>query len=493
VGQSITAAADGAESETLEYMYQTYEASALVEECVLLSDAYAPPDTLVITGDILDSDGSIPLEAGKRYLVWGVYSAPQIIQVGFNEWAEDGSDAPTLTLGHQMLYSGVFEEDIQLINGKYQARKRMLDAYPVCTELAQGTSGEVFLSSVEGETWKNVRELCDVTRQSVPVIATQKLESMLAFNTLQTPIIQGRSFTEAEYESAAKVCVIGSEFAVKNDIHIGDTLPLSFYDTHISSNHQRFWDSGYVSLTVVEPYLPGTQRGEAGNYIVVGIYQSTGFRRGIYNFSPNTVFLPGGQAALPGILNADSSSGEDSVTSELPVLYSIVLKNGSVERFEQEMAQQGFADCFLYYDQGYAQVQGSIETLERNAVRLFAFSAALGAVSALLYALLYALWARRTAVSMRLMGMKGGSAFGQAMEGALLATLAALPFSMLAGYLLFDNAATFVIGEGSDIRYRFENALLAAAAQLVIGGVASLCFLSGILVKNPLKLLKKVR
>ena len=492
VGQSITAAADGGESRTLEYMYQTYEASALVEECVLLSDAYAPPDTLMVTGDILDADGNIPLEAGKRYLIWGVYCAPQIMQVGFNEWEEDVSDAPTLTLGHQMLYPGGFEEDIQLINGKYHARKRVLDAYPVCAELAEGTSAEDFLSSVAGETWENVRELCDVTRQSVPVIATQKLESMLAFNTLQTPIVQGRSFTEAEYESAAKVCVLGSEYAVKNGIHIGDMLPLSFYDTHISST-QRPWDGGYVSLTVVEPYLPGTQRSGAENYIVVGIYQSTGFRHGNFNFSPNTVFLPGGEAALPGILNADSSSGGDSAASELPVLYSIVLKNGSVERFEQEMAEQGFADCFLYYDQGYAQAQGSIETLERNAVRLLAFSAALGAASALLYALLYALWARRTAVSMRLMGIKGASAFGQAMEGALLTALTTLPFGMLAGYLLFFKAAAVVIGEGSDIRYRFEYALLAAAAQLVAGGAASLGFLAGILAKNPLKLLKKVR
>jgi hypothetical protein len=492
VGQTITAsAADCSDSTTLEYTYLTYEASASVEECVLLNDAYAPPDTLKITGDILSTDGNIPLTVGKRYLIWGVYYAPQIIQVGLNEWEIDPDDVPALTLGHDMLYPGGFaEEDFQLLNGKNHAAKHMLEKYPICIELPDGMNAEAFLTSAAGEAWKSVRELCDVTYQSVPVIATQKLESMLEFNTNQTPIIEGRSFTEEEYKSVAKVCVIGSEYAVKNGLHIGDTLSLSFYDASIYPSEIPL---RAILLTVVGPYLPDTQRSEADSYTVIGLYQSTGFRLSNYSFSPNTVFLPGGEAALPENLSAESSSSQELSVTTLPVLYSLVLKNGSVELFEQEMAEQGFVGCFLYYDQDYAHAQVSIETLANNASRLFAFCSALGVVSTLLYALLYALWARRTAVSMRLIGVRRSTALGEATTGAALTALIALPFGALAGYLLFNSAAALVFNAGSAIRYSLGGALLAAAAQLMLSVLASLGFSAGILIKNPLKLLGKAR
>jgi len=154
---------------------------------------------------------------------------------------------------------------------------------------------------------------------------------------------------------------------------------------------------------------------------------------------------------------------------------------------------QGFANCFLYYDQGYAQAQGSIDALARNAARVCALGSALSAVSALLFALLYALWARRAAITMRLLGAKRTSAFCEAAAGALLAALIAVSAGMAAGYLLFGRAAVLVFGAGSAAQFSVNRALLAAGAQFLFAGLASLCLLTGILTKNPLRLMGKAR
>ena len=114
-GSSTQASADGVETSTIEYMQIAYEANATVEECVLRNDAYAPPDTLRISGNILGAAGSIPLEAGKRYLIWGIYNAPQIIQTGPDEWKADPDDVPALTLGHSLVYNNSEVEEENLL------------------------------------------------------------------------------------------------------------------------------------------------------------------------------------------------------------------------------------------------------------------------------------------------------------------------------------------------------------------------------------------
>lgn len=94
---------------------------------------------------------------------------------------------------------------------------------------------------------------------------------------------------------------------------------------------------------------------------------------------------------------------------------------------------------------------------------------------------------------MRLLGAKRTSAFCEAAAGALLAALIAVSAGMAAGYLLFGRAAVLVFGAGSAAQFSVNRALLAAGAQFLFAGLASLCLLTGILTKNPLRLMGKAR
>ena len=89
---------DGEIEET--YSAKSYSITADVNECVLIHEDYPLPERLVLDGDIMDEDGNIPFEKGKRYLVWGEYTGQPIEQTGPDEWNINKGVLPRLQVGH---------------------------------------------------------------------------------------------------------------------------------------------------------------------------------------------------------------------------------------------------------------------------------------------------------------------------------------------------------------------------------------------------------
>lgn len=64
-----------------------------------MHEDYAPPEKLILRGNIMDSNGNIPFERGKRYLVWGTFQAQTIEQTGPDKYDINEESTAVLDLG----------------------------------------------------------------------------------------------------------------------------------------------------------------------------------------------------------------------------------------------------------------------------------------------------------------------------------------------------------------------------------------------------------
>ncbi len=472
--------------EEIPYTEVSYEINAKVESCVLLHEDYDSPEELLIKGDIMDYNGEVPFKEGKRYLVWGTYEGQQIEQTGPDSWGVIEESDAILWLGDHHVYNRPFPDigDLEELNGKLYYINKMPDEYPVCEEVPEGVEIEEFMSREDNKVWHDtINYMCDITLHSLPVITTNRLDSILLFNNREAYIIEGRAFDASEYANGEKVCIVNAEYAVKNGLSIGDRITFFTYNTDYGISKDFLGSIGEErNVLHAEPYSPDAELGEAEEYTVVGIYRSPGFIYGNFSFSPNTVFVPAASTAPPPPL-------EGYETDNLEVLYSIVLKNGMADAFEAELEAQGYGGCFLYFDQGYAQASEGIGAMTLNAGRLMLFSGVLFLTAAVLFAYLYTRWAGQTAGIMRLVGTTPGQVFSGMSACALLAAAVSLAAGCTISYFLYDGICTAVFGvEGGEMAYSALWTLTAAAVGLILIMGACMCFFIRAVSGNPMRM-----
>lgn len=331
-------------------------------------------------------DGSIPFEAGKTYLVRGFYQDYPMIETengpvpsnelglsysrnlvlpttaGVSVMIEDdgsfrlwgGRDTPSMAVSfalteQNLMYSYVPE-----------------GALPYWTEYEGDWSD--FLDTAEGSVWRDeIIPLCDRNHSSATVILTDQVSSLYAFNTGDASITEGRMFSGEEYQGGSRVCLVSASYARLNGLGLGDSIPLDFYRCEYEANtaaHSSLSASVMEDVICRYPLLPEQRLNKGGNYTIVGIYNIPESAAGIHSLRADMIFIP--KASVP-----DAAQYEDS---SLPLLNSVILKNGCEEAFETEMKAQGLGGYFLYFDQEFEAASSSIAAAAGNAQRLLLLS-----------------------------------------------------------------------------------------------------------------------
>ena len=73
-----------------------------------------------------------------------------------------------------------------------------------------------------------------VNQNSAAVVLTDNLYGTYNFNTGAASMLEGRAFTQAEYDTGALVCLVSAGFARHNGLAVGDEIAMDFYDTEIN-------------------------------------------------------------------------------------------------------------------------------------------------------------------------------------------------------------------------------------------------------------------
>ena len=428
-----------------------YDATFSVEEIVCLSDAYNTfprPDSVHIYSDVRESDGAVPFEKGKTYLVFGQYQDHRVVR------SADGYDQVKnenrYIVPFPEINSNFYGEPSSLELGSYNG----LDYHFLAAgQLPWGCeyTGSVtdYLNSDAASTWReDIVPLCQLNYESAAVILTDRAESMYSFNTGDEALLSGRFFTGEEYTNGDDVCVISAAYAEQNGLRLGDMIQLDYYDSGFGE-----YNNGATANSMLAAEDPGPYRqryymslddaiGVCKNYTVIGIYTGARFAFGAYQLNADTILVP--KASVPNAQNYETRANS--------LLNTFVLKNGSAKEFEKYMEQQNLAGQFLYFDQDFSSMQESLDALETNAMRLMMVGIGVFLLTSALFLFLNFRRMNLTIRGVRLLGRSSKAVFREIIMALIpLETLAVL-FGTCAAIALFDVVTRNLLSSALTLR-----------------------------------------
>lgn len=428
-----------------------YDTTFSVEEIVCLSDAYNTfprPDSVHIYSDVRESNGAVPFEKGKTYLVFGQYQDYRVVR------SADGYDQVKnenrYIVPFPEINSNFYGEPSSLELGSYNG----LDYhFPVVGQLPWVCeyTGSVtdYLNSDAASTWReDIVPLCQLNYESAAVILTDRAESMYSFNTGDEALLSGRFFTDEEYINGDDVCVISAAYAEQNGLRLGDMIQLDYYDSGFGE-----YNNGATANSMLAAEDPGPYRqryymslddaiGVCKNYTVIGIYTGARFAFGAYQLNADTILVP--KASVPNAQNYETRANS--------LLNTFVLKNGSAKEFEKYMEQQNLAGQFLYFDQDFSSMQESLDALETNAMRLMMVGIGVFLLTSALFLFLNFRRMNLTIRGVRLLGRSSKAVFREIIMALIpLETLAVL-FGTCAAIALFDVVTRNLLSSALTLR-----------------------------------------
>ena len=302
-----------------------------------------------------------------------------------------------------------------------------------------------FLNTEEGRVWRDeIIPCCETSHNSVPVLLTDNVQSLSQFCKEESSLLEGRYISQEEYETGAAVCMVGADYALYNNLKVGDTLTLDLYqpayttqmgNLHLGASPVDFLYTGCMPL-VEENRLDVTR-----DYTIVGLYSAPARPQDPdgHGFRGDTVLAP--KASAPEVL---AVAEEDKLT---PLLNTLVLKNGSIEEFEAYMAGNGAAGRFTYFDYGYSEMKASIEAMEASALRLAALGGAAFLIGAAVFLLAGFARMAPAARGLRLMGASPRRVAAGMLSALLPLTAAGVALGGVLGGLLYGSVCQAVLSE----------------------------------------------
>lgn len=428
-----------------------YDATFSVEEIVCLSDAYSTfpkPDSVHIYSDVRESNGAVPFEKGKTYLVFGQYQDHRVVR------SADGYDQVKnenrYIVPFPEINSNFYGEPSSLELGSYNGLDYHFPAAGQLPWVCEYTGSVTdYLNSDAASTWReDIVPLCQLNYESAAVILTDRAESMYSFNTGDEALLSGRFFTGEEYTNGDDVCVISAAYAEQNGLRLGDMIQLDYYDSGFGE-----YNNGATANSMLAAEDPGPYRqryymslddaiGVCKNYTVIGIYTGARFAFGAYQLNADTILVP--KASVPNAQNYETRANS--------LLNTFVLKNGSAKEFEKYMEQQNLAGQFLYFDQDFSSMQESLDALETNAMRLMMVGIGVFLLTSALFLFLNFRRMNLTIRGVRLLGRSSKAVFREIIMALIpLETLAVL-FGTCAAIALFDVVTRNLLSSALTLR-----------------------------------------
>lgn len=428
-----------------------YDATFSVEEIICLSDAYntfPKPDSVHIYSDVRESNGAVPFEKGKTYLVFGQYQDHRVVR------SADGYDQVKnenrYIVPFPEINSNFYGEPSSLELGSYNGLDYHFPAAGQLPWVCEYTGSVTdYLNSDAASTWReDIVPLCQLNYESAAVILTDRAESMYSFNTGDEALLSGRFFTGEEYTNGDDVCVISAAYAEQNGLRLGDMIQLDYYDSGFGE-----YNNGATANSMLAAEDPGPYRqryymslddaiGVCKNYTVIGIYTGARFAFGAYQLNADTILVP--KASVPNAQNYETRANS--------LLNTFVLKNGSAKEFEKYMEQQNLAGQFLYFDQDFSSMQESLDALETNAMRLMMVGIGVFLLTSALFLFLNFRRMNLTNRGVRLLGRSSKAVFREIIMALIpLETLAVL-FGTCAAIALFDVVTRNLLSSALTLR-----------------------------------------
>ncbi|MBQ2899525.1 MAG: hypothetical protein IJE28_07245 [Oscillospiraceae bacterium] len=470
-----------------------YTADFSVEKVISLSSAYdwyPKIEELGVTWNVYNEDGSVPVKPGSKYLLFGTYAEYRTFPtMSFFENSEkfyvgegytQSIEYKRSVLPATFLRTRDIENDVLMLEGMKNGDIYYYSAPGTLPWIEEYTGNvEDFLESEEGKIWREeIIPLCEMNHHSATVFLTDNINSVYAFNTGSSFIIEGRNFYEDDYKKGKKLCLISADYAEINSLEIGDKIKMELFDTGITEFADGARMNSVLSVSNLGSYKnrnyinPKDSIDFCEEFEIIGIYSTPRFSFGISSFDADQIVIP--KNSVP---NAEKYYCVDS---------GFVLENGTIDEFETYMAEKGYPEMFIYNDQGYSAMEETLLALEANAKRMMTLGMS---VFALITALFLFLNFRRMMPvirGVRLLGKTAGRTRNEVFAVLFMEETLSVIIGTVLAAVLYNSVTSAMLSEA--IALDFKNLLSAAAALLGILGILSF-MLSGIL--SNVKLMKR--
>lgn len=276
------------------------------------------------------------------------------------------------------------------------------------------------------EVYRTIADTFYTLNNSVEVVATDDVDSLLEFNQLYAYVEEGRVFTDEEYQSGQQVCIVSSRLASVCNKSLGDEIDLSFVI------------KGGVDLA--NTYYAGNGFTNSGRYRIVGITNDSAD----YTWC---VYIP----------KADGIAWDEMTVGY--TLGQVVIDNDhAVEYYESVKDLLPNRVIMTVYDQGYSSVAKPLQAILRVAKIVSVVCGVAAFAMLLLFGFLFVFRQREASLTMLALGTAKGQVLAYFMMGSGAIALAASALGALGGLLLSGVMSDFIawlasLYEVTDSRY----------------------------------------
>lgn len=345
------------------------------------------------------------LELGMRCLLYSTYDLVSDLRFGSEGKSPDALQGEEGEFYHLRLDQGMVRDPEDGRNF-YTGLPRFIvlsGSTPLDFGSVASFAQSAELPQAEAERWYEIIQNCSETMESLYIATTEDLRRVTPFNTDAMYILDGRSITPDDAEA---ICVISAELALRQNIRVGDNLPIRLRNAEFMFTEGALfvpWDNS-------QPWSlqsPADRYGAFAEieYEVVGIYQSMGWddRGSTQHINPGTIFVSA--AATP-------RSGNEITTWYTPqVMWGFYLKNSDdAEAFLASLPEE-LRDSVQIVDQGYSHVKPLLWELRNNARTVLLVTFTVWLAVACIFLFLHVFRNKHTMGILRSLGMPARKVF----------------------------------------------------------------------------------
>lgn len=297
-----------------------------------------------------------------------------------------------------------------------------------------------FYDTPKGKAWLNfIHAEEEAVRHTIPVVPTNYTKLLMPFYNGEARIIDGRDINDEEYNNGEHVCLIRQDFAQKNGLSVGGSLPLPLVSSSYSSSSGAFYTNGETGTS---GDLIGGSAGffspfDNDTYKIVGIYDVSASSE----FSP---YALGGNAV---IVPSKSVANKDPKSSPRPFYMrgystSFQIPNGTIDKFMAAWEARGVDDIEItFYDKGYSKIKAGLDDMRNMALIVFTVGAITTLFTVILFCHLFISKQRRRTAIERSLGLSKALCTLSMLVAVLVIVIPAYVFGSFAGNALTGFAA----------------------------------------------------
>ena len=469
--------------DRVPFIQESSSATFTVNEILHLQSSHTEPRYIRVNFDA-NHDGSAPFERGKQYIIIGGYDKSSTFGIGELVIEKPNVEIKNAVIGQvhnneeldSILSLTLWWDGYELEEESFPVdiKSFMFTREPVANDgwysfVEVTGSVEETLTSVQGQLMREALENADVSTRSFQVITTNNPNSLLRFNQNRNLFAEGRSFSSAEIEEGARVCLVSRQFAEQNELTVGDTLPLQMYNSVIGALAITYLEAeagGYATDNFWIPslYSSNLEISPETEFTIVGVYNTLRLDRSEFSIPPNTVIIPDGSI---GELAGEAISRFDTSFQTPMLADSMIVPNGRINEIKAAIDDvlPGYGGLFRFYDQGYNSLVRALGNLRFGMTWILSLSAAGWVAVLFIFLMFYVTRRRKEASLLYAIGVSRAKRFIWVYSQCTILILLALGISIAVSLPLYGDILDIAGGTVQEFTDSFRDLTLSVAVD----------------------------